>query len=153
MPIAQTFRVDPRSQDMSIKQEGSPKWVHINVSYKMFNTASATVNYDIAGNPRGMLILGAFGRNRTDWTGGTISNVTLSAGTTGSPAAWVAALTVFSGSPKTLPGSTIVPGTFVTTSASAAFRIQLVATTDTPDHLTQGSCDFYFLVSFVPLFA
>lgn len=149
--IAQFLRVNPRTIDNFAQSDGAPRWYQYNITYKMFSSGASPANYDLV-MPRGVLIQGAFIRNRQNWTGGSVSAATLAAGTTSSATDYIAATTVFTGAPATLVGKTLVPGTFVATTAPASVRVQLATTTDTPDHLTAGYADVFLLLSAVPLY-
>lgn len=114
-------------------------------------TAATTGNIDLTGFPGALTILGAWIVFTQNWTGGAISAVTMSIGTTGSPAAYVAATSVFSGAtpvttPVAIPGvSTLAPGTFLATPPQAlgTVRVQLLTTTANVNALTAGRADIY----------
>jgi len=150
MPLPQQFlRQNPRTIDNMIATDGSPKWFQFNVTYKSLAAAAVTGDLDLVV-PRGTIVHGAFIRSRQDFLGGGVATATLSMGTTGGPTNWVAAVSVFSGSPKTLPGTTLVPGTFIATSAPASMRVRLTCDINT-NLLTQGNADVFVMLSTVPL--
>ena len=126
------------------------------VYFTDFAAAATTVNLDTQLGqsvwtqfPAGLEILGAYFSFSQNFTGGAVGSCTLSAGTTGSPAAYVAATSVFTGAPKINVGLTQVPGTFLSGSGSYPFtgngtvRIQMVTTVANTNALTAGRADFY----------
>lgn len=121
--------------------------------YADFAAAAATGNKDISGFPGGLVIEGAWAWLITNFTGGGAGSATLSIGTTGSPALYVAATSVFSGARKALVGLTLVPGTFLnptTPTDSATVRFQLIANVNT-NLLTAGAVDVYLRLRAVSL--
>ena len=154
-PITQFMQVDPRQIANRVLQDDVSKWMQFTLTYLAFDTAGTTVNYDLTGIPAGTIIEGAFIRNRVNWTGGGVGTATLSAGTTGSVAAYVAAVSVFAGAPLTLPGTTLVPGTFVnatTPTAAGTIRIQLIVDTNC-NVLTTGAADIFLKLGNVKLYS
>jgi hypothetical protein len=158
MALTRRIIVDGRRPEEKLLQNGADLWLQQRINWKdpLAQIASTTVNFDIAGFPAGTLILGAFIRNITNWTGGAISAATLSLGTTASPAAYVAAVTVFAASAgKTLPGTTLVPGTFVnaaTPLVGGTVRAQLLLTTANGNALLTGSADIFINVAAVKMY-
>ena len=146
MPLARQMTIDPRKTEGPWLQNDDYKWKMVHLSFGMFLTAGLTANFDLTGFPAGCLITGAFIRNRQNWTGGAIATATLSVGSTGSPAIYVAATNVFSGAPATLVGITQAPGTFVNSAnplAAGTIRIQLVTTVGNTNALLTGSADVF----------
>jgi hypothetical protein len=122
-----------------------------------FNTtAGLTGNLDLTGFPGGLMIRGAFVIFTQNWTGGSVATATISVGTVASPAAFVAATTVFSGAtPITTPvvnaGLTQVPGVFLATPpiGQGTVRVQLITTVGNINTLTAGRADIYLMLSAV----
>jgi hypothetical protein len=123
----------------------------VDLSFKNFATAATTVNYDITGFTGGLLILGAFIVPRINFTGGGAATATMSVGTTGTPTAYVAATTVFSGAqPRSIVGVTQVPGTYLggaaTPLAASTVRIQLICDVNC-SLLTAGLADIFMMLA------
>lgn len=126
--------------------------------YKDFSAAATTVNYDLTWPPL-VMFEGAFIWNIQNWTGGSVGTATLSVGTTGSPALWVAAASVFAVDRTILPGSTtfstVSPGIFFASPAENAaggvMRVQLILTGGNANTLTTGAADLYVKIRGVGL--
>lgn len=150
--------IDPRKAEPPWLQDDAGSWEQFNINYKTFASASlGTVPLDLTGYPAGAYIVGAFIRNRQNWLGGGAATATLSMGTTASATAYVGAASVFAAAPSTLPGTTLVPGTFVnatTPTASGTIRIQLVVTGGTgfTNQLTQGNADVFIWLAAMKLY-
>lgn len=122
-------------------------------SYLDFAAAATTGNKDVTGFPGGLAIEGAFFWLITNFTGGGAGSATLSAGTTGSATAYVAATSVFTGARKAVVGVTIVPGTFLdatTPTGAGTIRFALVSDVNT-NLLTAGTVDVYVRLRAVSL--
>jgi hypothetical protein len=150
MPAVQKINVNPGNPEARWSPNGPGGLFMERFSYKDFSAAATTVNKDITGFPGYILIEGAFVMFNVNFTGGSVGSATISVGTTGTPTAYVAAASVFSGAaataPLVLPGTTIVPGTFLggaTPAAIATVRVQLVVTGANANTLTAGVCDVY----------
>jgi hypothetical protein len=157
MANPEALRVNPKNynQDALTVDQGTLLF-RKRIYFTDFSAAATTVNLDTqAGQvwatsfPAGLEIMGAYFSVVTNFTGGAVATATLAAGTTGSPGAYVAATSVFSGSPKINVGLTQVPGTFLSGAATYPFvgnatvRIQLVTTGANASALTAGKADFY----------
>lgn len=83
------------------------------------------------------------------FSGGTISNYTLSVGVSGSVAKYFTATSVFSGVPvtKSLPQAII--GT-EDNSSPAPITVTAVSTNDTLDHAIAGAAEIHLLISILP---
>lgn len=152
-------RVDPKNYGDNLQADYGPKWLRKRVYFTDFAKAATTADLDTqAGQtvwtqfPAGDMVLGAFISLVTNFAGGGSATATLSIGTVASPAAYVAATSVFSGAPKIVVGLTQVPGTFVTGSGSYPFvgngtiRVELITDTNT-NVLTTGKADIYLLMA------
>ena len=145
MTLPRVLQVDWKRQNVSWAQDDSAMLWRRRLYFSDFAAAATTGNKDIASFPGGLLIEGAFFWLITNFTGGGAATATLSAGTTGSAAAYVAATDVFAGARKAIVGLTLVPGTFLNASVptdSATVRFALVASVNT-NLLTTGSVDVY----------
>src|ERR1700687_3665269 len=118
MPIPEALRVNAKNynQDALTVDQGTLLFRKRNY-FSDFSAAATTVNLDVQPGqtwatsfPAGLEILGAYFSLVTNFTGGGEASATLSAGTVASPAAYMAATTVFSGAPKINVGLTQVPG-------------------------------------------
>lgn len=153
---ARKVRVDVRRLDAPFLTNDGGYWFEQRISWKdpLIQIANTTVNYDITGFPASAVIVGAFFRATQNWTGGLVSAATWSAGTTASPAAYIAATSTFTGAPVVKTGATQVPGTFVNASsplAAGTIRTQLLLTGANGTALTAGYIDFYFQLQFFAL--
>lgn len=148
VPGVQLVKSFPGPKTRWNANHGGGLWTR-RVTFKDFNgVAGTTGNLDITKFPGGMMIRGAFLWIITDFLGGAISALTLSAGTTGSAAAYIAATSAFSGAPKIIPGVTaLVSGTFLAAAtapnAQATVRVQAVSTAANLTALTQGKADLF----------
>lgn len=157
MPIPEALRVNPKNynQDALIVDQGTLLF-RKRIYFTDFSAAATTVNLDTQPGqvwttsfPAGLEIMGAYFSVVTNFTGGAVATATLSAGTVATPTAYVAATTVFSGSPRINPGVTLVPGTFMTGAATypwvgnATLRLQLIVTVANANALTAGKADLY----------
>lgn len=137
--------VSPRVRAVNwVQDQGTQLWTR-RFSFKDFAAAATTGNKDVDGFPGGLTIEGAFFWLITNFTGGGAGSATLSAGTTGSAAAYVAATSVFTGARKAVVGLTLVPGTFLNASTptdSGTIRFALVSDVNT-NLLTAGAVDVY----------
>lgn len=143
-PVRKIIVSPKRRGDMLDQDDGSILFWR-RVQYQDFAAGATTGNLDLTGFPGGLLVEGAFIFSVTNFTGGGAGSATLSAGSTGDAEKYVAATSVFSGSPKAVVGKTIVPGTFLNTStptAAGTVRIALVADVNT-NLLTAGKADIY----------
>ena len=121
------------------------------IYFNEYNAASTTTNFDLTGFPGLAVIEGAWVLVNTNFTGGGAGSATFSVGTTGSPALYVAATSVFAtAATKTVPvalvGLTLVPGTYLgtaaTPAAAATVRTQLISNVNT-NLLTAGVLDLF----------
>lgn len=147
-PIGNKIKVDPRYPERDWVTNDAGQWMEQRLSWKdpIFQVAATTINYDLTGIPGGTVIFGAFFRSTANWTGGSLASATFSAGTTASPAAYIAATSVFTGAPQVKTGVQIVPGTFVNATsplAAGTIRTQLILSAN-GTNLTSGYIDFYF---------
>jgi hypothetical protein len=123
------------------------------VYFSNFFAAAVTGDLDLTGFPGGLIIVGAWFLLRTPFAGGAIATATISAGTTGSPALYVAAQDCFTTQAATptapigIVGAAQVPGTFLGTTATplaaSTIRIRLTTTVGNTNVATQGCADFY----------
>lgn len=148
-PIARKIVVDPRYPEKQWQTNDAGQWFQQRLNWKdpIFQVAATTINYDITGFPAGTAIVGAFLRNGVNWTGGAIATATLSLGTTASPATYIAATSVFSGSPKTVQqAATMLTGTFINAAnplSAGTIRAQLILTGANGSALLTGWCDVF----------
>jgi|SRR5215475_6610428 len=160
-PLPREIVVDGRAPEANWKQNiGWQIWTRrIYFNDPVFTaTAGLTANKDFTGFPGGLMIRGAFVVFTQNWTGGSVATSTLSVGTTASPAAYVAATTVFSGAtpittPVVNPGLTQVPGVFLATPpiSQGTVRVQLVTTVGNVNTLTAGRADIYLILAAVAI--
>jgi hypothetical protein len=123
------------------------------VYFRDFAAAAVTGDLDVVGFPGAVLVEGAYAMVNTPFTGGAAATATLSAGTTGSPALYMAAQDVFSTTaatptaPKALVGLTLVPGTYLGTAATplatSTVRFRLTTTVGNTNVLTAGVADVF----------
>ena len=127
-------------------------WFRRRFSIKDFNVAATTANFDMLV-PGGVRITRAFISLITVFAGGSISAATLSLGTTGSPATYLAATNVFTGASAS--GAVTIAsgaglGNFVggnaTPTAVGTIRAQLLTTTDNASNLATGKVDVFLLL-------
>ena len=157
MSNPEALRVNPKNfnQDALTVDQGTLLF-RKRLYFTDFSNNALTTNLDTQPGqtwstsfPAGLEILGCYFSLVTNFTGGAVATCTLSAGTTASPAAYMAATTVFSGAQKINVGVTQVPGTFLTGSApypfggNATVRIQMVTTVANCNALTAGKGDLY----------
>lgn len=140
--------VSPKRRGDVLDQDSNAIMFWRRLNYKDFAAASTTGNLDLTGFPGGLVIEGAFLYLVTVFAGGSVSAATLSVGTTGSVADYVAATNVFTGAtaPATLVGKTLVPGTFLnmtTPTSAGTIRVQLLTTTANTNALLSGKADLY----------
>ena len=156
MANPEALRVNPKNYGDAPVQDQATMLFRKRVYFSDFSAAATTVNLDTQPGqtvwtqfPAGLEILGAYVSSVTNFTGGAVATATISVGTTASATAYVAATTVFSGSPKVIVGATLVPGTFLTGAGSypysgnATVRVQLVVTGANTSALTAGKADIY----------
>jgi hypothetical protein len=156
MANPEALRVNPKNYEDAPTADRWSILFRKRIYFTDFSAAATTVNLDTQTGqvwstsfPAGLEILGAYFSLVTNFTGGAVATATLSAGTVASPAAYVAATSVFSGSPKINVGLTQVPGTFLTGAATYPFvgnatvRLQLIVTGANASALTAGKADFY----------
>lgn len=154
----QLFRAGPRKRDMPFDANEAPKWWQTRVSYNspgLVGVAATTGNVDFKGIPEGSIIHGAFFRLITEFSGGSVSAITASIGSTGSPAAYATAANVFTGAgaPLTKAGVSLAPGTFLATpTGTGTLRVQFLSTSDNVGSLTAGQLDVYVLISTVEMY-
>jgi len=112
-------------------------------------TAATTGNIDLAV-PGGLLVEAVHMSLITAFSGGSVSAATLSVGTTGSPATYLAATNVFTGA--TAGGAVTIgsgaglgnyAGGNSTPTAVGTIRIQLITTTANLSALTAGAADIF----------
>lgn len=148
------LKVSPKELAHGLIEDGPSRIIRQRLSFAMFSAAATTVNLDVqladpwTKFPGGIIIKGAWFVCVENWTGGSVSAATLSAGTTASATAYIAAGSVFSGTnPRAIVGATQVPGTYLglaaTPLASGTVRVQLVTTTANANALTAGKTDFF----------
>ena len=148
-PIDYDKSVAPRWE----ANNGACVWTR-RVYFSNFAAAALTGNLDIGGfGPGPIVIEGCWAIVNTPFAGGAAATATLSAGTTASPALYMAATNVFTttGATPTAPvvnvGLTLVPGTMLATAATplntATVRFQLVTTVGNTNVLTAGVADVY----------
>jgi hypothetical protein len=123
------------------------------VYFRDFAAAALTGDLDVVGFPGGVVIEGAGALVNTPFSGGAAATATLSAGTTGSPALYMAAQDVFTTTaatptaPKALVGLTLVPFTFLGTAATplalSTVRFRLTTTVGNTNVLTAGVADVF----------
>lgn len=152
--MAQTHAVmvSPKQYGDNLIVDQGSLYFRKRVYFTDFSAAATTVNLDVqqpapwTNFPAGLEIEGAGISLVTNFTGGAVATATLSIGTTGTPTAYVAATTVFSGAYKTIPGAAIVPFTMLVgtgSPAQATVRVQLVVTGANANALTAGKADIY----------
>jgi hypothetical protein len=145
---------DNRHPEGAVPHNDPGFWIQERVHYRDFNVAATTINYDLTGWQSTALVIQAFIRANVNWLGGAIATATMSLGTTASPAAYVAAVSVFSACPKTLPGTAQVPGTFVNAASPllpGTIRCQLILTGANGTALTQGHADIFMWIAGVKI--
>lgn len=145
--------VSPKQYGDNVYVDGGSIYVRKRVNFQDFSAAATTVNLDAQAAqaiwtafPAGLEIEGAGISLVTNFLGGAVGTATLSIGTTGAPAAYLAATNVFSGAYKTIPGVTQVPFTRLEGTGSpavATVRVQLIVTGANANVLTQGKADIY----------
>jgi hypothetical protein len=124
------------------------------VYFSQFAAAALTGDLDMGGfGPGPIAVEGAWLILNTPFSGGAAATATMSAGTTGSPALYMAATDVFTTNaatptaPKVNVGLTLVPGTMLATAATplatATIRLRLTTTVGNTNVLTAGVADFY----------
>ena len=153
MSIQRAVLINPKWQGDALQHDAGSLYFRKRIQFTDFSAAATTVNLDTqAGQgvwtlfPEGLEIEGAGISLVTNFTGGAVSAATLSIGTTGSVAAYVAATSVFSGAYKKVIGVALVPFTFLEGTGAPAVstvRVQLITTTANANALTAGKADIY----------
>lgn len=149
-PLA--FRVNPKYQFFALDPDAESKVWRARLNFKAFAAASLTGNNQITF-PGNLIIERCFLSLITVFSGGGTGSATLAIGTTGTPAAYLAATNVFTGA--TAAGNvTVGAGAGLGGTVSAAttpttpniIQFQLVTTTQNTNTLTQGVADVFLVL-------
>jgi hypothetical protein len=150
--------VDPRRRAFRWRQDESSKLWTRRFQFATFATAGVAQTLDMTAFPGGALIEGAFLVLIQNFAGGGSATATFSAGTTGTPTAYINAADVFTGAaanaPIARPGATLVPGTFLqgTGNLDSGATVRFTLTVDVNTNLlTTGILDVYLRLRFVAI--
>ena len=122
-----------------------PQWQKIaTLKYSNFSAASLTNNVSTGYTlPAGSVIMGCLLNPTTTFSGGSISNYTISIGTVGNYSKYLSAQTVFTGATLTPATNTGIESMSVVTTIYAT----ATSTSANLNAATQGSVDIYLLVA------
>lgn len=148
---------DPTNSEIdvtfTVAVSGAPQWVKITKAFTDFATASTSNNIEIYSLPAKGVIHGAVIKHTAAFTGGTITDYTLSVGFSSSPNEFTSNLQAFNGPSDTgfepnQPDNRIPkPMNF---GAATSIRAYAVSGGGNLDQATAGSVDIYLLVSALP---
>lgn len=124
-------------------------WIKVTKTYTDFAAAATTNDIEIYSLPAKGIIHAAMLRQTTSFTGGAISAYTISIGVAGNLGQFLPDIDVFAAPPNTALGQTVTPKIedFI---ATTSIRGAAISTDDDLDAATQGSVDFYLLISTLP---
>ncbi len=127
------------------------RWIKVTKTYTDFATAGLTNDIEIYSLPAKSVIQGCVIKHTTLFSGGTIATYTASVGILGNLVKYAAAFNVLQAVSNTTfgLGTAIVP-TVEDFGAVKSIRGSVVSTVGLLNAATQGSVDFYLLVSTLP---
>jgi hypothetical protein len=146
------------SKRKTISQKAPPitagevsRWIKITKTYSDFSTAGLTNDIEIYSLPAKGIIQSCVIKHTTLFTGGLIATYTASVGINGNLVKYAATLNVLQAVGNTTfgLGAAIVP-TVENFGAATSIRGSVVSTVGLLNAATQGSVDFYLLVSTLP---
>lgn len=146
------------SKNKTISQKTTPviagevsRWIKITKTYSDFSTAGLSNDIEIYSLPAKSVIQGCVIKHSTLFSGGTIATYTASVGINGNLVKYATAFNVFQAVSNTTfgLGTAIVP-TVENFGAVTSIRGAVVSTVGLLNAATQGSVDFYLLVSTLP---
>lgn len=125
-----------------------PQWIKITKTYTDFSTAGLTNDIEIYSLPAKGIIHSAIIKHSILFTGGAISTYTASVGITGTLAKYSVAFDIKQAVSDTAfeLGTAVVP-TLENFGAVTSIRGAVISTVGNLNAATQGSVDFYLLVS------
>lgn len=146
------------SKNKTISQKTTPviagevsRWIKITKSYSDFSTAGLTNDIEIYSLPAKSVIQGCIIKHSTLFSGGAIATYTASVGINGNLVKYAAAFNVFQAVSNTTFGlGTSIAPTVENFGAATSIRGAVVSTVGLLNAATQGSVDFYLLVSTLP---
>ncbi len=127
------------------------RWVKVTKTYSDFSTAALTNDIEIYSLPAKSVIQSCIIKHTTLFSGGLIATYTASVGINGNLVKYAATLNVLQAVGNTTfgLGAAIVP-TVENFGAATSIRGSVISTVGLLNAATQGSVDFYLLVSTLP---
>lgn len=146
------------SRKKTVSQKTTPvisaetsRWIKVTKSYTDFAVAGLTNDIEIYSLPAKSIIQGVVIKHSTPFTGGVIATYTASVGIVGNLVKYAAAFNVLQAVGNTVFGlGTIIAPTVEDFGSAKSIRGSVISTIGNLNVATQGSVDFYLLVSTLP---
>lgn len=146
------------SKSKTISQKTTPviagevsRWIKITKTYSNFSTAGLTNDIEIYSLPAKSIIQGCVIKHTTLFSGGTIATYTASVGINGNLVKYAATFNVLQAVANTTFGiGTAIAPTVENFGVATSIRGSVISTVGLLNAATQGSVDFYLLVSTLP---